>query len=327
MSASTSLHASPLGGTRRARRRTRVPLLPSVCLVAIVRDEASNPAGGIAAFLERIVPAVHSALILDTGSTDGTLQTLHEFSRRHTHMQVRSAPFASFAHARNLSLQMALEAQRTHEAGREERARALASERAAHAAAAPTAAAAAGILAAPLPAELPPFRHFLVLDADEVLAPASLTLLASILALDQGSFEGPHSAAVHPYLQAAAAMAAARNGSCAAAASAQLPLSYPFCLKFSCHCFGPEGEALPRSNSGLWNPRVFSADPRFTFVNTVDDFRFERLLFRAQAPADADAGDSSALSAAEAQPVEAGCYVREGHLHHVALQQLSLIHI
>jgi hypothetical protein len=265
-----------------------------------MKDEASNAAGGVTAWLERILPVVHSALVLDTGSTDRTLNILQEAAQKHRHLRVRQAPFESFAHARNLALRMALEMQTEDERGRPERIRAAQLEREAHAAAAPNAAAAAGILAAPLPPELPPFRHFLVLDADEALAPSALTLLAQLLALDTGVYDG-HCMAPPPEQLLAAAVLAHPPGS---ASPASARLGFPVALKFSCHCFDSSGKAAPRSNSGLWNPRVFSADARFIFINTVDEYRFERLLF-------------------DGRPVDAACYLREAHLSPPILQQYA----
>ena len=56
----------------------RLPL----CLCAIVKDEAENLQGGLAVYLARILPHVQSAVIVDTGSTDGTLEILVDAATR-----------------------------------------------------------------------------------------------------------------------------------------------------------------------------------------------------------------------------------------------------
>src|SRR6185312_1040184 len=82
-----------------ATMRSREPILSTVCLCAIVRDEISNPGGGIACYLSRILPYVHSAVIVDTGSTDDTLQLLREYRNKqpYKHLHVYEAEFQSFA--------------------------------------------------------------------------------------------------------------------------------------------------------------------------------------------------------------------------------------
>lgn len=53
-------------------------VLPNTSLCSIVRDELMNPAGGIKDFMECIVPYVERAVIVDTGSLDGTREVLEE---------------------------------------------------------------------------------------------------------------------------------------------------------------------------------------------------------------------------------------------------------
>lgn len=304
------------------------PLLPSVCLCAIVKNERVNPAGGISAYLDRILHAVHTAVIVDTGSGDGTLEVLREreSAEPRGHLHVFETPFVSFADARNDALRKALEVR--DQQLREGR---------------------------------PTFKHILVLDADEMLTAPCIELLASVLALDRSSasssssdllpaadsssmlsleksssllsVNSSRSSAVHsasPSLNALSPpRTRSRAPSCAdkcalspaateaavladAFAGFMLPvaalappssapstplalLPYPLALKCSCHCYAASGVASPRSNSGLWNPRIFSADARFSFVNMVDNYRFERLLFAGK----------------EVQPE---CYLRESDL-------------
>ena len=60
---------------RRIIKQERKAVLPNTSLCAIVRDEMMNPAGGIADFVDSTVPFVEQAVIVDTGSLDGTRQT------------------------------------------------------------------------------------------------------------------------------------------------------------------------------------------------------------------------------------------------------------
>lgn len=82
--------------------------LPSVCLVAIVKNEETNPAGGIVDYLDSILPFVPFAVIVDTGSTDGTLALLRQAAaERYPWLRVRQCAFSDFATARNRSLALA----------------------------------------------------------------------------------------------------------------------------------------------------------------------------------------------------------------------------
>lgn len=87
------------------------PLLPTVCLCAIVKDEADNPSGGIQMYINRILSYVHSAVIVDTGSNDATRTILHSAQSQYTHLHVYDAPFESFGQARNESLRRCYELQ------------------------------------------------------------------------------------------------------------------------------------------------------------------------------------------------------------------------
>lgn len=79
--------------------------LPNTSLCAIVRDEIMNPAGGIRDFIESTVPFVEQAVIVDTGSLDGTREALDEARRRYPTLAVHDHPFRDYASARNFSLE------------------------------------------------------------------------------------------------------------------------------------------------------------------------------------------------------------------------------
>jgi len=78
--------------------------LKDTCLCAIVRDEKINPAGGILDYIKSVVPHVDAAVIIDTGSTDGTREILEECAGRYKNLQIHDRGFRGFADARNYSL-------------------------------------------------------------------------------------------------------------------------------------------------------------------------------------------------------------------------------
>ncbi|MCR4327705.1 MAG: glycosyltransferase [Nanoarchaeota archaeon] len=82
-------------------------VLPDVSLCAIVRDEKVNPAGGIKRFVESHVPYVEEAVIVDTGSIDGTREVLEELELKCKNLKVYDRKFIGFADARNFSLSKA----------------------------------------------------------------------------------------------------------------------------------------------------------------------------------------------------------------------------
>lgn len=79
-------------------------VLKDTSLCAIVRDEKMNPAGGVERFLRCHLPYVEEAVVLDTGSTDGTREILDQMAKEFSHLKVFDAKFEGFAQARNLSL-------------------------------------------------------------------------------------------------------------------------------------------------------------------------------------------------------------------------------
>lgn len=79
-------------------------VLLDTSLCAIVRDEKMNPAGGIARFIDSHVPYVEEAVIVDTGSIDGTREVLEEFQSKYPNLRVYDTKFKGYANARNFSL-------------------------------------------------------------------------------------------------------------------------------------------------------------------------------------------------------------------------------
>lgn len=80
-------------------------VLENVTLAAIVRDEMINLAGGVVDFVNRTVPHVERAVILDTGSRDGTYETLLELERKHGNLEVGQISFENgYGPARNETL-------------------------------------------------------------------------------------------------------------------------------------------------------------------------------------------------------------------------------
>ena len=82
----------------------RKPVLADTSLCAIVRDEMMNPAGGIVDFIESIVSYEEQAVIVDTGSIDGTREVLEQMEAEFPNLCVVDIPFEGYAQARNASL-------------------------------------------------------------------------------------------------------------------------------------------------------------------------------------------------------------------------------
>jgi len=79
-------------------------VLPNTSLCSIVRDEKMNPAGGIQRFVEAHVPFVEEAVIVDTGSLDGTREILEEMQSKYPNLRVYDHKFDGFGNSRNYSL-------------------------------------------------------------------------------------------------------------------------------------------------------------------------------------------------------------------------------
>ncbi len=79
-------------------------ILPDTSLCAIVRDEIMNPAGGIIDYVHSTVPYVETAIIVDTGSKDGTREALEGLKAKYPQLQVFDRPFDNYASCRNFAL-------------------------------------------------------------------------------------------------------------------------------------------------------------------------------------------------------------------------------
>ena len=79
-------------------------ILPETTLAAIVRDEMMNPAGGVERFLRAALPHVEAAVVVDTGSVDGTQDVLSDLAKEYSHLKVYHREWDNFAPSRNFSL-------------------------------------------------------------------------------------------------------------------------------------------------------------------------------------------------------------------------------
>ncbi len=85
------------------------PFLKDTTLCAIVRDEMINPAqlpgkSGIRSFVETHAPHVERAVVVDTGSIDGTRQELEQLASEFSNLKVVDHPFVNYVDARNFSI-------------------------------------------------------------------------------------------------------------------------------------------------------------------------------------------------------------------------------
>src|SRR3989344_9614480 len=75
--------------------------LQDITLTMIVRDELMNPAGGLLPMLEYHLPHFEHAVVLDTGSVDGTRELLEHLAGKYSQLRVCDAKFEGFDKARN----------------------------------------------------------------------------------------------------------------------------------------------------------------------------------------------------------------------------------
>src|SRR3989338_5117961 len=88
-------------------KKPSLTVLADTTVCAIVRDELMNPAGGIKDFIDSTVPFAEQAVIVDTGSVDGTRQALEELQARHRNLSVLDHKFNGYGLSRNVSLKSA----------------------------------------------------------------------------------------------------------------------------------------------------------------------------------------------------------------------------
>ncbi|MBI4151696.1 glycosyltransferase [Candidatus Woesearchaeota archaeon] len=74
--------------------------LSDTTLTMIVRDELMNPAGGLLPMLEYHLPYFPEAVVVDTGSVDGTRQLLEHLQQEYPHLRVEDHQFVGFGRAR-----------------------------------------------------------------------------------------------------------------------------------------------------------------------------------------------------------------------------------
>lgn len=157
-----------------------------------------NPAGGIAHFVEHILPYVKAGVIVDTGSSDKTVEILNEKKNEYTNLYIYTIEFTTFAKARNTCLQYALQVQKKLNI-------------------------------------LQPYVLFL--DADERISVCYIKKIEEMMHI----------------------------------------IKFPQCIKFTIQNI-LQDKIYKRSNSGLWNPRIFPLHKNFYFIDTIQGYRFERLL-------------------------------------------------
>ena len=77
---------------------------PRICLNMIVKNEEKI----ICRLLESVLPLIDTYCICDTGSTDNTIQVIHDFCKKNGIMDgvIEEHPFRDFAYSRNKALDM-----------------------------------------------------------------------------------------------------------------------------------------------------------------------------------------------------------------------------
>ena len=85
-------------------KEVRPTILKDTTLCMIVRDEKMNPAGGIERFAAAHIPHVEEAVIVDTGSVDGTREILERLESQYPNLRVLDRPFDGYSNSRNFSL-------------------------------------------------------------------------------------------------------------------------------------------------------------------------------------------------------------------------------
>ncbi|MDP3989829.1 MAG: glycosyltransferase [archaeon] len=78
-------------------------IIPKTTLSMIVRDEIMNPAGGLLPMLEKHLPLVEEAVVVDTGSLDGTRQLLEYFQALYPHLRVYDHQFDGYTKSREFA--------------------------------------------------------------------------------------------------------------------------------------------------------------------------------------------------------------------------------
>lgn len=79
-------------------------ILRDTTLAAIVRDEQENAACGVELWLRSTLPYVERAVVVDSGSVDGTPLLLEKLTGEFQNLEVYQRPFDDFASSRNFSL-------------------------------------------------------------------------------------------------------------------------------------------------------------------------------------------------------------------------------
>lgn len=80
-------------------------VLKETTLSAMVRDERMNSAGGIGLWAHSHMPYVERAVVVDTGSVDGTLEELEGLKKEYPHLEVYRHKWEGFVDTRNYCLE------------------------------------------------------------------------------------------------------------------------------------------------------------------------------------------------------------------------------